>query len=168
MSPYLNSEVVPLDEVPEEETQDDRETGRPVVLVVDDEPLVADSLSAILNRAGFITVTAYDGYSAMAVARQVTPHLLISDVAMPDMNGIELAMSMVAEIPECKVLLFSGHATSAHLLNAVDAGYDFPLLSKPVHPREMLQQVSLRLDMPVDRSPKPVHLAEVISIRRSA
>jgi len=92
---------------------------------------------------------------------------LISDVAMPEMNGVELAISLVDEQPACKVLLFSGHATSADLVNALDAGHEFRLLSKPIHPTEMLKHVTKTLEIP-ERRVAPVHLAEIIPIRRIA
>jgi len=166
MSPSLNSEVVSLDEVPFEDSILNT-TYRATILVVDDEPLVADTLSAILARAGFKTHTAYDGATALQLANKFTPHLLITDVAMPEMNGVELALTLVDEQPACKVLLFSGHATSADLVNALDAGHEFRLLSKPIHPTEMLKHVTKTLDIP-ERRVAPVRLAEVVPIRRVA
>ncbi len=165
MAPSLNSEIVPLAEVPFEAPIDDTELRRPIVLVVDDEPLVADTLSVILARAGLSMLTAYDGLRALEIAREVRPELLISDVAMPEMNGVELALAVVEAVPTCKVLLFSGHATSADLVNALDAGHDFPLLAKPVHPTEMLRQVNKSLNLPekVTRASR----CAVIPIRRS-
>ena len=166
MSPSLNSIVVSLAEVPFEDSIANT-THRATILVVDDEPLVADTLSAILARAGFKTHTAYDGVTALELANKFTPHLMISDVAMPEMNGVELALTLVDEQPACKVLLFSGHATSADLVNAMDAGHEFRLLSKPIHPTEMLKHVTKTLDIP-ERRVAPVRLAEVVPIRRSA
>jgi DNA-binding NtrC family response regulator len=166
MSPSLNSEVVSLDEVPFKDLIGNT-AHRATILVVDDEPLVADTLSAILARAGFKTHTAYDGATALQLANEFTPQLLISDVAMPEMNGVELAITLLDEQPACKVLLFSGHATSANLVNASDAGHEFRLLSKPVHPTEMLKYVTKTLDMAEHRA-QPVHVAKVAPIRRSA
>jgi len=167
MSPSLKCEIVPLDEVPLDDRIDAEMQG-PVVLVVDDEPLVADTLSVILQRAGFRAMTAYDGNTALTLASHMTPQLLISDIAMPDMNGVELAIALVGVIPQCKVLLFSGHATSADLLSALDAGHEFPLLAKPVHPVEMLNAVTETLEMPAIAPKRVHHLADVIEIRRSA
>ena len=166
MSPSLNSIVVSLAEVPFEDSIANT-THRATILVVDDEPLVADTLSAILARAGFKTHTAYDGVTALELANKFTPHLMISDVAMPEMNGVELAMTLLDEQPKCKVLLFSGHATSADLVNAFDAGHEFRLLSKPIHPTEMLKYITKTLDIP-ERHVAPVRLAQVVPIRRSA
>jgi DNA-binding NtrC family response regulator len=118
---------------------------RLMVMVVDDEPLVADTLAMILTHAGYHAVRAYDARTALEMASVRAPDLLISDVAMPGMNGVELALGMVSMAPGCKVVLFSGHARSADLMRAYDAGYDFPLMAKPMHPTEMLGQVAKSL-----------------------
>jgi YesN/AraC family two-component response regulator len=87
-------------------------------------------------------MTAYDGESAPALARAVHPDLLISDVVMPEMTGVELAIAVTETVPGYKVLLFSGHAATRDLLEKVrHRGHDFTILTKPVHPptvREIL------------------------------
>lgn len=145
MSPTCGSQVVPIDEVPIEEASE-RIDDRPIVMVVDDEPLVADTLAMILTHAGYHAVRAYDAKTALEMASVRAPHLLISDVAMPEMNGVELALGMVTMAPECRVVLFSGHARSVDLMRAYDAGYEFPLMAKPMHPTEMLGQVAKSLE----------------------
>lgn len=88
-------------------------------------------------------MTAYDGQEAMELALVTPPELLITDVSMPGMSGIELAITMRRVFPDCKILLFSGHvATAGLLVGAHRAGHTFTLLSKPVHPRELLARVS--------------------------
>jgi CheY-like chemotaxis protein len=118
---------------------------RPVLLIVDDEELIVETLSAILSRANFTVLGACDGASALEIAKVIPPDLLISDVAMPGMNGIELAVSLVCMVPDCRVLLFSGHAQPRDLEDARKAGFNFPLLAKPVHPRTMLDNVHICL-----------------------
>lgn len=110
----------------------------PVLLIVDDEAIIADTLAAIFRRHGFKVLTAYNGSDALKIALDSNPELLITDVAMPGMNGIELAICIVGADPACKVLLFSGHAASLDLTSAHLKGYDFALLAKPVHPMQML------------------------------
>jgi CheY-like chemotaxis protein len=79
---------------------------------------------------------------ALAAARLEVPDLVISDVAMPGISGVELAIQMRAQHPNCKVLLFSGQATTLDLLEGARAqGYDFRLLQKPVHPSEFLFEI---------------------------
>lgn len=126
----------------------------PVVLVVDDERVIADTLSMILEKNGFVALAAYDGISALEIATKVPPKLLISDVVMPNMSGIDLAIAIGHAVPDCKVILFSGQASTADLLAAARlAGHDFVTLTKPVHPTEMLARVSeglgLRKEVPI-------------------
>jgi DNA-binding response OmpR family regulator len=136
-------ESVPLTEIKEITRERFKGPLRPVVLVVDDERLIADTLAAILEISGYAAMVAYDGQSALEIAKVIPPDLLISDVVMPGMSGVELAMALSQSIPDCKVLLFSGQAATLDLLSAARAaGHDFPALTKPVHPRVMLDHVS--------------------------
>jgi CheY-like chemotaxis protein len=136
-------ESVPLTEIKEITLERFKGPLRPVVLVVDDERLIADTLAAILEISGYAAMVAYDGLSALEMAKVIPPDLLISDVVMPGMSGVELAMALSQSLPDCKVLLFSGQAATLDLLSAARAaGHDFPALTKPVHPRVMLDHVS--------------------------
>jgi len=87
-----------------------------IVFVVDDEALIAQSLAAILNQAGFRATAFDDPMKAIAACRETPPELLISDVKMPGMSGIELAIHFRKTQPQCRVLLFSGTASTEYLL----------------------------------------------------
>jgi CheY-like chemotaxis protein len=143
MSYPLNFEVISLDEVPWNDSMSFPSQRESVVLVVDDERIIADTLSLILSNSGYTVLTAYDGKTALELARAIPPALLITDVVMPGMTGIELAITLVEVVPDCKVLLFSGQAATVDLLaTARDMGHEFTLLTKPVHPTDMLRRVS--------------------------
>src|SRR5260370_11238180 len=132
------------------------EKKQPVVLIVDDEPVIADTLSIILSKSGFSTMTAYDGKSALELARAVHPDLLISDVVMPEMTGVELAIAVTETVPRCKILLFSGQAATVDLLEkARHRGHDFTILTKPVHPTDMLRRISECLERRQNHLPNP-------------
>jgi DNA-binding response OmpR family regulator len=121
----------------------EREPRRPIVMIVDDEQVIADTLSAIFMQNGYTVLTAYDGRSALETAKVIPPELLISDVMMPQMNGIDLAIAIRNAAPDCKVLLFSGQAATVDLLaEARSMGHDFFTLLKPVHPTEMLAKAA--------------------------
>jgi DNA-binding NtrC family response regulator len=148
MSKKLNFPVVSLMEVSTSDTVV-HAAHRPMVLVVDDEKIIADTLSIILTKSGFDTMTAYDATTALALAKATPPDLLISDVVMPGMTGVELAITMSEVHPACKVLLFSGQAATIDLLaEARESGHDFTTLSKPVHPTDMLRRVTQSLALP--------------------
>lgn len=115
---------------------------RPRVLVVDDERVIADTLAIILNQNGFDAHAVYTGTAAVDRARASRPDLVISDVIMPDMNGIEAAIQIRAILPGCKILLFSGQAATADLLEKARAqGHEFEILAKPVHPQDLLAKL---------------------------
>ena len=131
--------VVPIEEVPPAEPIE----LRPIVLVVDDESAIADTVTEILSRNGYAAMAAYDGNDAVETALITPPELLITDVVLPGMNGIELAITIRRIFPDCKILLCSGQAAALDLLaSARNRGHHFTLLTKPVHPREMLARVA--------------------------
>jgi CheY-like chemotaxis protein len=146
MACKVKFEVVPLTEVSTEDTKMSFESfdeRRPAVLVVDDERVIADTLAIILSKKGFSTMTAYEGFSALELARRHRPDLIISDVMMPGMTGVELAIAVTQTVPGCRILLFSGQAATVDLLEkARDAGFDFATMTKPVHPTDMLKRIS--------------------------
>ncbi|HYH00589.1 MAG TPA: response regulator [Terriglobales bacterium] len=116
--------------------------ARTRILVVDDERVIATTLSAILQQRGYETATAFDGPSAIATAIAFNPHLVLSDVVMPGMSGVEAAMQILGKLPNCKVLFFSGQANSLDFLqSAREQGFDFEILAKPVHPETLLKIV---------------------------
>ncbi|HUH64128.1 MAG TPA: response regulator [Terracidiphilus sp.] len=138
--------TVPLQELPESAIKASTEPYRPVVLVVDDEYVIADSLAQILKHNGYAAISAYDGEAALETALTMPPELLITDVILPGMNGVELAITIRRIFPECKVILSSGQPSSARLLSSADsAGHHFVFLNKPVHPTELLEHVSICL-----------------------
>jgi CheY-like chemotaxis protein len=115
---------------------------KPKVLVVDDERVIADTLAIILNQHGYDAFAVYTGNAAVERARSLSPDLIISDVIMPDMNGIEAAICIRAFLPACKILLFSGQAATQDLLEDARAqGHEFEILAKPVHPQDLLAKL---------------------------
>jgi DNA-binding response OmpR family regulator len=139
MTSKSNFPTVPLKQVLENTTNNGPTGYRPVVLVVDDESAIADSLAEILSRSGYAAVPVYDAESALDTALVMPPEMLIADVMLPGESGIELAIKIRRIFPDCRILLFSGQAATSDLLvSANRAGHKFELLAKPVHPRELL------------------------------
>jgi|ERR1700683_5399428 DNA-binding NtrC family response regulator len=112
------------------------------IYVVDDEPVIASTLAAILNASGFQATAFTDPETALETSKSVKPSLLLTDVVMPEMNGIDLAIQFKSVCPDCKVLLFSGQAATSDLMDSASiAGHDFELLAKPVHPTDLLAAI---------------------------
>jgi CheY-like chemotaxis protein len=116
------------------------------IFVVDDEPVIASTLAAILEMNGFS--------AKFFTSPLEAPDLLISDVTMPGISGIDLAMKMRAQYPRCKILLFSGHpATPALIEDARVQGHEFHLLWKPLPPAELLLEIGKMVDATVPVPP---------------
>jgi CheY-like chemotaxis protein len=114
-------------------------SGPRTVLVVDDEPIIADTLATILTQNGCHAYAAYSGEQAVTEADRLQPDVVISDVVMGKMNGVELAIYLADQLPLCRVLLISGHAVAAdHLEDGAKRGFLFPIVPKPTHPDEII------------------------------
>jgi DNA-binding response OmpR family regulator len=118
------------------------------IFVVDDEKIIADSLSAILNKSGFDASAFYDAETALSACEIANPDCVISDVVMPGMNGIDFAVQIKERFPACTILLFSGQAATFDFLAARSSGHDFELLSKPVHPKDLLARLGMGNPIP--------------------
>jgi DNA-binding response OmpR family regulator len=113
------------------------------ILVVDDESNIADSLAEILIVHGYDALAFYEGQAAIDAARNQCPALVISDVVMPNLNGVETVLAIRELCPTTHIWLFSGQAGTANLLeSARKKGHDFELLPKPIHPDELLKKLS--------------------------
>lgn len=123
---------------------DDLPTGRPIprILVVDDEKVIADTIVAILNRNGFIAEAAYGGCEAIEKAKRSCPEIVLSDVLMPQVDGVEAAIAIRKHCPETRIVLFSGQAATVEILaRARQRGHTFELLPKPIHPTELIKHL---------------------------
>jgi CheY-like chemotaxis protein len=114
----------------------------PSILVVDDEVILADSVAEILNISGFCAFSAYDASTAFEITRELRPDYLLSDVMMPGMNGVDLAIHVRKMFPDMAILLFSGQAGVTDLLEvAREQGYAFELVEKPMHPVRLIERL---------------------------
>ena len=112
------------------------------VLVVDDERLIADSLAQILRARGYAVRVAYGGAEAMAAAEEECPDIVLSDVLMPQINGVQAAIAIRHRCPGARIILFSGQTVTRDLLEeARAAGHHFELWAKPLHPRDLLKKL---------------------------
>jgi CheY-like chemotaxis protein len=113
------------------------------ILVIDDEVTIADSLTEILTSHGYDAVACYDGSAAIESARKQCPDLVIADVIMPRINGVDTVLAIRKLCPAARILLFSGQAGTADILREARAnGHHFELLPKPIHPDQLLKRLS--------------------------
>jgi CheY-like chemotaxis protein len=154
MSQSENFAVISLAELLAQGITAQKTPRNPVVLVVDDEVVIADTLTTILSQHGIAAMTAYNGFDALEIARVIPPDLLLADVVMPGMSGIDMAIAIKKDIPDCVILLFSGQAATRGLLaKAGQAWCDFEVLLKPIHPQKLVQLIFERLHADASKFP---------------
>ena len=93
------------------------------VLIVDDHPLTRDALTALLGRNGFSVVgTASGGEEAVEIARQLQPALVLLDLSMPGVSGLDALPRIRAAAPRCEVVVLTASGTEENLLGAIRGG----------------------------------------------
>lgn len=110
------------------------------VLVVDDEPVLADMMSMALRYEGWEVSTAGDGRTAVAKAREVRPDVVVLDVMLPDMTGLEVLRKLRAQLPYLPVLLLTAKDSIEDRIAGLTAGGD-DYVTKPFS----IEEVVLRL-----------------------
>lgn len=126
------------------------------VLVVDDDVRVADTLVQILTATGHEAVAAYSAEAAMKIAEKLNPQAVVTDVVMGPVSGIELTNFIREHYPRCRVLLFSGYASTKAFTQAfLTRGSSVQFLPKPVHPSRILEFLT-----PCEPSETPVRAAK--------
>lgn len=113
---------------------------KPRVLVVDDEHLIADTLATILKINGFETTALYSGEAALEWVESYQPNVVLSDIHMHKVNGIETAERIRKRHPECRIILFTASVMSPSTRHRIqELGFEF--LQRPLHPEVVLAQL---------------------------
>jgi FixJ family two-component response regulator len=111
----------------------------PRVFVVDDEEDIAKMIAVVLQMNKFDAIAYSEPLKALEDADATPPEYLVSDITMPGLNGIDLAIAMQDKVQSCKVLLFTGDVAAPALVEEANkAGHHFALLMKPVHPMALV------------------------------
>lgn len=108
--------------------------------MVEDEPVVLHTLDLILKQHGYEVRGARDGKEALSMGPAFDPDILLCDINLPDMDGIQVAVRLKQDLPQCRIILLSGEISSTELLNeAAGRGIHFEVLAKPAEPQHLLQ-----------------------------
>lgn len=117
------------------------------VLVVDDDHLVADTLSLIFAKNGFDTKTAYSADEALECARESQPNLLLCDVTMPGRDGLALVSDITRELPACRIIVLTAFHSNIKNVREQSSKLSRPvgILTKPCQPSELLREAAAML-----------------------
>ncbi len=122
------------------------EQGAARVLVVDDEPVLAGTVRNYLERAGMVTRISGDGLDALAQAEDWRPDVIVLDLGLPGLDGIEVCRRL-RTWSDCYVLMLTARADEVDTLVGLSVGAD-DYMSKPFSPRELVARVQVLLRRP--------------------
>ena len=117
--------------------------GDRTVLVIDDDPVILRLLEVNFEMEGFAVVTAGDGEAGLEAARTAQPDVIVSDVMMPKLNGLELVQALKADesTASIPVVLLSAKAQVTDVRAGIDAGAD-DYVTKPFEPLDLVDRVT--------------------------
>jgi CheY-like chemotaxis protein len=117
------------------------------VLIVDDDRLVADTLTLIFERNGFAAKAAYSAEEGLESSREFAPNLLLCDVTMPGRDGLALVEDVTREMPACRILVLTGFYSNLMSVREQARKLSRPLgiLTKPCQPSELLREAAALL-----------------------
>jgi CheY-like chemotaxis protein len=129
------------------------------VMIVDDDSSMANTSARLLGMFGYECYAVYNPADAIACAESFTPDVVLSDVIMDGVNGVELCQEIRQMLPKCRILLLSGHVPTAHALvqDAGKRGYNFELIAKPVRPEELVAKIGILFGGPCSPRPESRH-----------
>jgi DNA-binding response OmpR family regulator len=115
----------------------------PKILVIDDDVMVRNTISKVLRHSGFEVIVAEDGVRGLASFRRDRPDLVITDIIMPEKEGIEIIIEMRREHPETKIIAVSGGGRigNADFLGMATSLGAAAVIAKPFLPEDLISQV---------------------------
>ncbi len=129
------------------------DVASPTVLVVDDDAVIINLLQVNFELEGYTVLTAHDGDEAIERARRAQPDVVVLDVMMPGMDGIEVARRLRADsdTAHLPILLLSAKAQGSDMTAGLDTADDY--VTKPFEPLELLDRVAALVASRADRRP---------------
>jgi CheY-like chemotaxis protein len=140
------------------------------ILVVDDEPAIREYVTSLLSELGHEILVAADGVEALRLARERQPHLVLLDIMMPELSGIEVCRQLRADprTREIRVIVVSAVDAKRALEESIIAGAD-DFLAKPIHALELMVRVRsiLRVrNIPDDEERLEAYVKNLQAMRR--
>lgn len=114
------------------------------VLVVDDDRLVADTLTLVFTKSGFEAKTSYSADHALVCARDFQPNLMLCDVTMPGRDGLTLVSDITRELPACRIIVLTGFYSNLKKVREQTSSMArrVGILTKPCQPSDLLREAA--------------------------
>jgi DNA-binding response OmpR family regulator len=138
------------------------------ILVVDDDRNIVDLVRLYLERDGYQVLVAYDGLEALKLARQRRPDLIVLDLLLPEVEGLDVCRILQAE-SKVPIIMLTAKTTEEDKLIGLELGAD-DYVTKPFSPRELVARVRAvlrRVGQEAPEGPPEMHFADLVIDRRS-
>ena len=133
------------------------------ILIVDDEANLAELVQGYLEREGYQVLTASDGVSAVAIARETQPDLIVLDLMLPGIDGLEVCRR-IRQFSDAYIVMLTARAEEVDKVVGLSVGAD-DYLTKPFSPRELVARVQAMLRRPRTGTPPSLtHLSRSTSV----
>lgn len=130
------------------------------ILVVDDDVKTVELVKLYLNRDGYKVLTAYNGVEALRLAREVHPNLVVLDIMLPGMDGLEVCRTLRDE-SDVPIIMLTARVTDQDKLTGLELGADDYVI-KPFSPRELAARVRAVLRrLPGERGPEKIQRGDL-------
>lgn len=131
----------------------------PKILVVDDDPAIAEMLTIVLQGEGFETVVVGDGNEAVNAARNHNPDLILLDVMLPGMNGVDVCRA-IREDSTVPIVMLTARTDTVDVVLGLESGAD-DYVHKPFKPKELVARVRARLRRNTDEKPEKLEISSL-------
>jgi two-component system, OmpR family, alkaline phosphatase synthesis response regulator PhoP len=135
-----------------------------LILLVDDEPSIIQLSRMYLEREGFRVESAEDGEVALETTKRLNPDLIVLDVMLPKLDGLEVCRRLRAEDNPAAIIMLSARDEDIDKILGLELGAD-DYLTKPFNPHELLARVKAilrRTERPVLSPGKPIHVGDLV------
>ena len=129
------------------------------ILVVDDDPAISEMLTIVLQGEGFDTVVVGDGQEAVVAAREHNPDLILLDLMLPSMNGIDVCKA-IREESTVPIVMLTARTDTVDVVLGLESGAD-DYVHKPFKPKELVARVRARLRRSPEERPENIDIADL-------
>ena len=114
------------------------------ILIVEDEPSISEAVEAYIKRAGYVTLTAFDGQEALKLWQEQQPDLIVLDLMLPKLSGVDVCKIIRAENSQVPIIMLTAKSSDADVVNGLDSGAN-DYMSKPFSMRVLLARIRAQL-----------------------
>ena len=114
------------------------------ILIVEDEPSISEAVEAYIKRAGYDTLTAFDGQEALKLWQEQQPDLIVLDVMLPKLSGMDVRKIIRAESSQVPIIMLTAKSSEADIVNGLDSGAN-DYVAKPFSMRVLMARIRAQL-----------------------